>query len=425
MLLVVLQSFSSRGNGDWSNALALFHQMKQRWGSGFAADNSGLYVSLMELMVVEGGAQGLVAAVEVCSTAHAAGVMKRYKLIQETGNCLFDSIPSSGSSSSNSGSPAILPPITTSFASPNTFPPPTMQTLGSPDFSLNNVLQQQQQLQRGEAVQILQVVGCSGVEAVVLLLSWLRHWLSSRQQGRAVMTGEWLMIITSDDAQPSAAAADLITRPVPRLTLDSSSGGKGAAGGLDRKESAAACGSPSSDAAAAAAGREGSPAAAVPAAASSSSTTGLISAFSAAAADDSATTSSSAAADTSDHGTQQLKRAGSTAVPPASSSSAAAAAAGGRTAGLSSAEEAAAEISAQEAVMRVLKGQLPAMLGCSEGQLSQAFFEKQMNQLGALVTAPVSYMTLEGPPAAVAIQDAEVVRALVAGSEACSRGDSM
>ena len=73
VLLVVLQSFSSRGNGDWSNALALFHPMKQRWGAGFAADNSGLYVSLMELMVMEGGAQGLVAAVEVCNHAHAAG----------------------------------------------------------------------------------------------------------------------------------------------------------------------------------------------------------------------------------------------------------------------------------------------------------------------------------------------------------------
>ena len=361
--------------------------------------------------------------------------MKRYKLIQETGNSLFDSNPSSGSSSSNSGSTAFLPPISTAFASPNTFPPPTLQSFGSPDFSLNNVLQQQQLQQRGEAVQILQVVGCSGVEAVVLLLSWLGHWLSSRQQGRAVMTGEWLMIITSDDAQPSAAAADLMTRPVPRLTLDSSSG-KGAAGGLDRKGSAA-CGSPSSDAAAAAGGG-GSPAAAAPAAAadgynSSSSTTGLISAFSAAATtspDDGTATSSSPAAVASAGNMQELKRAGSTAVPPAQQSSSAAtavaAAGGGRTGGLSSAAAAADdEISAQEAVMRVLKGQLPAMLGCSAAELSQAFFEKQMNQLGALVTAPVSYMTLEGPPAAVAIQDAEVVRALVAGAEACNRATSL
>jgi hypothetical protein len=70
-------------------------------------------------------------------------------------------------------------------------------------------------------------------------------------------------------------------------------------------------------------------------------------------------------------------------------------------------------------VMRVLKGQLSLMMGVTPEQLSQAFFEKQMNQLGALVTAPVDFMTLEGPPAAVAVQDAEVVRALVAGAEGC------
>jgi hypothetical protein len=47
--------------------------MKQRWGVGFASDNEGLYVSLLELLVVQGGAQGLVEAVEVCSLAHKAG----------------------------------------------------------------------------------------------------------------------------------------------------------------------------------------------------------------------------------------------------------------------------------------------------------------------------------------------------------------
>jgi hypothetical protein len=71
LFLVFLQGqFATRG---WVQALDLYNVMKNDRGAGFAAGNAGVTAALLELLVCCGGTEGLLAAVQLVDSAHAAG----------------------------------------------------------------------------------------------------------------------------------------------------------------------------------------------------------------------------------------------------------------------------------------------------------------------------------------------------------------
>jgi hypothetical protein len=71
LFLVFLQGqFATRG---WVQALELYNVMRNDRGTAFAAGNAGVTAALLELLVCCGGTEGLLAAVQLVDSAHAAG----------------------------------------------------------------------------------------------------------------------------------------------------------------------------------------------------------------------------------------------------------------------------------------------------------------------------------------------------------------
>lgn len=59
--------------GGWSQGLELFKQLRTDRGLGFAAGNAAVHGALLELLMVRGGAEGLVAAVQIVDDCHVSG----------------------------------------------------------------------------------------------------------------------------------------------------------------------------------------------------------------------------------------------------------------------------------------------------------------------------------------------------------------
>lgn len=59
--------------GGWAQGLELFKQLKAGRGLGFAASNAAVHGLLLELLVVRGGVDGIVAAVEIVDECHVSG----------------------------------------------------------------------------------------------------------------------------------------------------------------------------------------------------------------------------------------------------------------------------------------------------------------------------------------------------------------
>eukprot|EP00879_Flechtneria_rotunda_P000660 GHRR01000774.1.p1 GENE.GHRR01000774.1~~GHRR01000774.1.p1 ORF type:complete len:981 (+),score=385.98 GHRR01000774.1:3353-6295(+) len=83
LMMALLQSQYT--SGDWAQGLAWYRQVKQGRGPLFAANNGALHGTLLELLVVRGGAAGLVAAIQVVDECHATGTMVHYILHPTSG----------------------------------------------------------------------------------------------------------------------------------------------------------------------------------------------------------------------------------------------------------------------------------------------------------------------------------------------------
>ena len=59
--------------GGWAQGLELFKQLKADRGLGFAAGNAAVHGALLELLVVRGGVEGVVAAVQIVDDCHVSG----------------------------------------------------------------------------------------------------------------------------------------------------------------------------------------------------------------------------------------------------------------------------------------------------------------------------------------------------------------
>lgn len=71
LFLTFLQAQYS--TGGWAQGLELFGQLRNDRGLGFAAGNAAVHGALLELLVVRGGAEGLVAAVQIVDDCHLSG----------------------------------------------------------------------------------------------------------------------------------------------------------------------------------------------------------------------------------------------------------------------------------------------------------------------------------------------------------------
>lgn len=71
LFLTFLQAQYS--SGGWTQGLDLFKQLRSDRGLVFAAGNAAVYGALLELLVVRGGAEGMVAAIRIVDECHATG----------------------------------------------------------------------------------------------------------------------------------------------------------------------------------------------------------------------------------------------------------------------------------------------------------------------------------------------------------------
>ncbi|WIA19333.1 hypothetical protein OEZ85_003965 [Tetradesmus obliquus] len=217
LFLVFLQGqFETRG---WVQALDLYNVMKSDRGAAFAAGNAGVTAALLELLVCCGGTEGLLAAVQLVDSAHAAGAMGHYLLhpgtlgqgpagsstgttptadlgaatssallspqqqliLQLESASLGENSPQAGSAAA-AGSLFGLGGTASSFAGQLGFPGQEQQFAGSP---ASNIGMQGQGMP--QPLTFVDVRGCSAAEAVAILLSWL-----GQQGGGVLLSGQEL-----------------------------------------------------------------------------------------------------------------------------------------------------------------------------------------------------------------------------------------
>ncbi|WIA39598.1 hypothetical protein OEZ86_005682 [Tetradesmus obliquus] len=217
LFLVFLQGqFATRG---WVQALDLYNVMKSDRGAAFAAGIAGVTAALLELLVCCGGTEGLLAAVHLVDSAHAAGTMGHYLLhpgtlgqgparsstgttptadlgaatssallspqqqliLQLESASLGENSPQPGSSAA-AGSLFALGGTASSFAGQLGLPGQEQQFAGSP---ASNIGMQDQGMP--QPLTFVDVRGCSAAEAVAILLSWL-----GQQGGGVLLSGQEL-----------------------------------------------------------------------------------------------------------------------------------------------------------------------------------------------------------------------------------------